>query len=1191
MPKEVSLIKSFDSGLITQIDARDLESNSCALSDGLDFSISGKIKILGDGLKDVLTGDATNPLLDNPFIQQGEGLISFKYDYDLGEDIVGVWSANASGSGHLSPPKFRENGVTYFVCTYGEDKNEILIIAKYQDKDGNTVFTSVGPLDGTYNSSVNTSDHIYANSPLEQNWGYQQEPHMRVGPDSNADITGYWVNGGFRYCDANFDNINNNIVGYFGHVNRTYLSSLTKVRKPYDDITVNQYDDLSYSRNCWHFSTYTHPKTGSWSGGGWVDPNFTVGFPSFLSGCFTASYDGKTNWDNYTQAFPNHKIWLYCANNRDIKLTSSGTFGNEGDIAPSYENENGVRLYEDTMPDDHDLRRRWVFGISTLYDGDPKGLCQETSIQHFYTYKSTRTDYGDATPTTNYKIPNIYDFKHKRSTTEMGSGDATNGNERPGGGDIIGTDSVTHGLADSDELPKLNFTWQWFPWWADSKHYDATSWDSTYVEDPDKPFGNHLSYFRPPWDVRMTGFRIYMQEVDDTEKNWYNVATVDCLRGEIHYNGCSQEHAHWLPRGRPSSMDMTRLDNNHPNNGETASTTGVWTNDTTGFTQLSGTCHDGAKVSVANYDSMNTGGGAGNYVHPNIGNHVTDSVNIESIPDLTYEILNGYKDGFSPTMVYARRDGRFLPQIQPLISNAEDEEGNYLGEVTTNHDYSKIQKSWGNIFRFKTSTILNDRVYIGNIMNTTTKQIYPDRVLKTEPGQYDIFPDDGFHHIDIATDDGDSIVNIDTFAGKLFVWKRHVLFVIKISDTGDESIESTHYHYGINNKNQVVKTKHGLCWFNEGGLYLYDMEGKISNLTDNKIDIGKYMDNYFIANNDSGYTDFLYYSLETEYEDWGGPKDPHKLIDALMPENPDLYKTIQLSSPSPDTDWNHIVELIYTLYPSSLYDSGNTDNAWDILLKDIHINQIQFGWKGFIGSDGGGGKPKPVIGYQEISDKVIIYKNSTDSGMSSCSGDAYIYNFKNQNWSFGSNLFTSGTGIFKSNFVNDANGNLIYVTSDFTSDGSTVANLKQWDDIPTSKKNIMLMTKDLDFETPGVRKKVHKIYISMSGAPSELFLLYAINGSKKFSRANKFTGVQNYSEADGFQPPTTGEYQSHNNWYTAILKPTTNSEADSLKNIYSIQLLFVGANVVTNGQGQVENVPSSIQINDVSVIYRLKSAK
>ena len=77
MPKEVSLIKSFDSGLITQIDARDLESNSCALSDGLDFSISGKIKILGDGLKDVLTGDATNPLLDNPFIQQGEGLISF----------------------------------------------------------------------------------------------------------------------------------------------------------------------------------------------------------------------------------------------------------------------------------------------------------------------------------------------------------------------------------------------------------------------------------------------------------------------------------------------------------------------------------------------------------------------------------------------------------------------------------------------------------------------------------------------------------------------------------------------------------------------------------------------------------------------------------------------------------------------------------------------------------------------------------------------------------------------------------------------------------------------------------------------------------------------------------------------------------------------------------------------------------
>ena len=53
---------------------------------------------------------------------------------------------------------------------------------------------------------------------------------MIVGPNSQADLVGYWVNGGFRYCDANFDNEDNNIVGYFGHIRNRMLTNLNKVK-------------------------------------------------------------------------------------------------------------------------------------------------------------------------------------------------------------------------------------------------------------------------------------------------------------------------------------------------------------------------------------------------------------------------------------------------------------------------------------------------------------------------------------------------------------------------------------------------------------------------------------------------------------------------------------------------------------------------------------------------------------------------------------------------------------------------------------------------------------------------------------------------------------------------------------------------------------------------------------------------
>ena len=101
-------------------------------------------------------------------------------------------------------------------------------------------------------------------------------------------------------------------------------------------------------------------------------------------------------------------------------------------------------------------------------------------------------------------------------------------------------------------------------------------------------------------------------------------------------------------------------------------------------------------------------------------------------------------------------------------------------------------------------------------------------------------------------------------------------------------------------------------------------------------------------------------------------------------------------------------------------------------------------------------------------------------------------------------------------------------------------------------------------------------------------VLYAINGSKKFKPVNTFSGIKNYDKDEGFQPSEIefGEEDLVNNWYTAILKP--HSDGESLRNIYSIQLMFIGKNQLeTYGSFPVNK---DFQINDITIIYRSKNA-
>jgi hypothetical protein len=157
--------------------------------------------------------------------------------------------------------------------------------------------------------------------------------------------------------------------------------------------------------------------------------------------------------------------------------------------------------------------------------------------------------------------------------------------------------------------------------------------------------------------------------------------------------------------------------------------------------------------------------------------------------------------------------------------------------------------SWDGIepirFRYKTSTVIGQRQYIGNVAevehnlkdapddNTGSdqliqdfgvgqykiKNIYPDRMMKSPVGQLDVFPKS--MALDASISDGDEIIHLDSFGRKLLQFRRNILYIIDVS----QEIESFNGEFpgrGIDNSCQICKTPKGLVWINNSGVFAYN---------------------------------------------------------------------------------------------------------------------------------------------------------------------------------------------------------------------------------------------------------------------------------------------------------------------------------------------------------------------------------
>ena len=202
----------------------------------------------------------------------------------------------------------------------------------------------------------------------------------------------------------------------------------------------------------------------------------------------------------------------------------------------------------------------------------------------------------------------------------------------------------------------------------------------------------------------------------------------------------------------------------------------------------------------------------------------------------------------------------------------------------------------------------------------------------------------------------------------------------------------------------------------------------------------------------------------------------------------------------------------------------------------------------------------PMVGYFPRKRQLIVVDDVTTNG----DGTIYLYDMVTTSWTKSSSAKYADA--IKSNLINDWNGDLAHATG---------AVPKQWSDTSIASSGFTLNTKDLDFGQPAVKKKIYKAYVSYKGDASTVTCTYAVNGDTD-TVANFYK-----SGADG---TTTGATDSTtpfhsstvgtDDWVTAELKPVS-----TVNNKYSFQLRFGGT------------APADFQINDISVVYRLKKVK
>mgnify|MGYP003112615500 CR=1 FL=1 len=155
---------------------------------------------------------------------------------------------------------------------------------------------------------------------------------------------------------------------------------------------------------------------------------------------------------------------------------------------------------------------------------------------------------------------------------------------------------------------------------------------------------------------------------------------------------------------------------------------------------------------------------------------------------------------------------------------------------------------------YKTSTVANRRLYIGNVRYkdavSEKLKIANDTILKSNLNAFDTFSFE--NRIDVEINDGDDIIALESLGSKLLEFKRNHLYIINIA-RDIEFLEATLEYKGCEKDYHVVRGEGFIAWFNKFGFYLYDGKQVRDLLLDKKGQQRLVWSNYYHENNIIGY--------------------------------------------------------------------------------------------------------------------------------------------------------------------------------------------------------------------------------------------------------------------------------------------------------------------------------------------------
>ena len=187
----------------------------------------------------------------------------------------------------------------------------------------------------------------------------------------------------------------------------------------------------------------------------------------------------------------------------------------------------------------------------------------------------------------------------------------------------------------------------------------------------------------------------------------------------------------------------------------------------------------------------------------------------------------------------------------------------------------------------------------------------------------------------------------------------------------------------------------------------------------------------------------------------------------------------------------------------------------------------------------------------------------------SSDADIYLYDMVTQSWVKGLSKLTDNR--IQTNFVTDWNGDLVHA--------HTAGTIVKWDDAADTSAAVALTSKDIDFGNPGQLKNIYKVYLTYRGNATHVQVHYGKDGLAPALTFNSITsGTDGSSTGSGTAAKSIPYDAGVTDWLKAELKP---SAAISNINSFRLKLSGDGSNAIS----------SDFEINDITVVYRLKGAR